>query len=184
MKFVEEDGKIIQVFQQSTLYSEDVILAPFVFSLKWSTERTLSHVEQMLTRNLEETYTPIGLNSHPVSFASYSSQFVEEFLDMATGRGVPIVTGEEWLDLTLTRYEMEFESIAWQNSTLRFTLRAGARPGEVTVMVPLGQRKIGRVTVDGIEGDVTMARLWGREYALLHLAQPQPTVHVQVDFIP
>lgn len=184
MKFVEEDGQIIEVFQQSTLYSEDVILAPFVFSLKWSTEHTLSHVEHMLTRNLEETYTPIGLNSHPVSFASYSSQFVEGFLDMATGRGVPIVTGEAWLDLTLARYEMEFESITWQNSTLRFTLRAGARTGETTVMVPLGQHKIGRVTVDGTESDVTMARLWGREYALLHLAQPQPAYHVQVDYIP
>jgi len=140
--------------------------------------------EKPIARHLGEVDHMLGVNSHPVSFASYSSQFVEGFLDMATGRGVPIVTGEEWLDLTLTRYEIEFESIAWQDSTLRFVLRAGARPGEVTVMVPLGQRKIGRVTVDGAEGNVTMARLWGREYALLHLAEPQPTVHVQVDFIP
>ena len=47
---------------------------------------------------------------------------------------------------------------------------------------PLGKRKVSQVTVDGTEGDVTVARLWRREYALLHLAQPQPKYNVQVDF--
>jgi hypothetical protein len=182
MKFVDEDGSMINLFQQSTLYSEDVILAPFIFSLKWSTEHALAHATRMLEENLEGYYTPMGLNSHPVSFADYSGQFVETLFDMARQHGMPIIAGEEWLDFTLARYGAEFSDIEWQGSTLRFVLHAQHKPPELTVMWPLGSREVAEVTCDGAAREIVVEQLWGCRYALLHLAPVKQTQRIQVDW--
>lgn len=182
VKFVDEDGTILDVFQQSTLYSEDVILADFVFSLKWTTEQALARARGMLDESVARYYTPVGLNSHPVSFASYSAQFVEGLFDMARERGMPIVTAEEWLDFTLARYRAELFDVQAQKSELSFVLAVTGGCPELTVMWPLGNRRVSSVSCDGTAQAVDEHELWGRRYALLHLAPVKPRQQIRVAF--
>jgi hypothetical protein len=173
MKLIEKNGEAIDVFQQSTLYSEDLMLEPtFVFSLKWSTDHAIRHVKGMLAENLKHYYTPIGVNSHPVSFVSYSREFVEGFLDMAQAHGVPIVTGESWNDFTRNRYNAHIADIVSNETTLFFALTAPRSDGPLTVMWPLADRKMKSITVDGQSQDVDEMTLWGRRFAFVRL---QPT---------
>ena len=182
VKFVDEEGTIIDVFQQSTLYSEDVILAPFIFSLKWPVERALERARLMLDEAVTRYYTPVGLNSHPVSFASYSAPFVEGLFDMARERAMPIITGEEWLDFTRARQRAEFLAVEAADSTLRFVLAVEGGCPELSVMVPLGDRQVVEATCDGTPRPVSIHARWGHRYALLHLSPVNPTQQLHIEF--
>jgi hypothetical protein len=181
-KFVDLDGEILDIFQQSTLYSEDVILAPFIFSLKWPTEKALAHMKGMLDETISTYYTPVGLNSHPVSFATYSAQCVEGLFDMAKERGMPIITGEAWLDFTQARYRAELLDVQTGDGSLRFVLSVDGGCPELTVMWPLGDREVAGVTSDGAAQPVTVEERWGRRYAMLYLAPVKPRQQIAVAF--
>jgi hypothetical protein len=183
MRFIGEDGRPLDILQQSTLFSEDLMLEPnFVFSLKWSPQRALDHVRGLLDENLDGIYTPIGLNSHPVSFVSYSRPFVEGFLDMVRARGVPIVTAEEWNAFTRLRDASHIADIVSTDIHLSFTLTT-PRPGEeLTVAWPVARRRVASVSVEGGGGSVTEAQLWRRPFALLTLRPSRRRSKVTVTY--
>jgi hypothetical protein len=183
MKFVAEDGEIIQVFQQSTILAEEALVGSANHSLRLTTQQALERATCIVDENLERYYTAIGFNTHPVSFTQYARPFMEGFLAIARERRIPILTADEWLDFTLARYSAEFEGVEWKDSTLRFGLRRGEEAAqELTVMVPLGERTVRQVAVDGCPHGWEEEQRWGRRFALLHLAEPGAAHAVQMDF--
>ncbi|HMN30593.1 MAG TPA: hypothetical protein PKE45_20750, partial [Caldilineaceae bacterium] len=107
MPFVAESGVLIDCYQQPTMWTEEVLIHPrFVFSFKWTVERALSEVETMIRRATEEFYTPITINSHPVSFATYSSPLIEGTWDRALAAGMAILSADRWLAWTHARSQV------------------------------------------------------------------------------
>ncbi|MCJ7736138.1 MAG: hypothetical protein MUQ10_02340, partial [Anaerolineae bacterium] len=183
MRMIDECGEILDIFQQSTLYSEDLMLEPnFVFSLKWSTERALRHVGEMLSENLARYYTPIGLNSHPVSFVAYSRAFVEGVLDMALQRNVPIVTAEAWNDFTRARDGTSISNVVPHTSGFTCMLTVPDSASPLTLCWPLHDGDVVSFSVDGAAQQSVEAELWTRRLAMLELTLAAGEHTVDVNF--
>jgi hypothetical protein len=184
VKLVDESGRILDVFQQATVLSEDTTIGTHSFSPNWSTAEALARVDAMLSANAEQYYTPIALNAHPVSFATYSGRFVEGVLDSAREHAMPIASADEWLAFTLARYEAEFAAVEYDGTTLKFVLCTQIQPSELTLTWPLGEQTIRSVFLDGEQQPVLVESLWGRPFGMLHLTASQKEHLVQVDFDP
>jgi hypothetical protein len=152
MRFVDTDGSVINCYQQPTLWTEEVLIHPeFVFSFKWTVEKALQETGKIIKRSAREFYTPVAINSHPVSFATYSSPLVEGVWDTALREGMPILSADEWLVWTEARdvVRLERDAEGW-------AIQAGRPLTAATVLLPTGFQPEG--------GDVSQQSLWGREY--------------------
>jgi hypothetical protein len=110
LPFVDTDGQIIPCYQQPTMWTEEVLIHPrFVFSFKWSVEQALAEVDKMIAQATQRFHTPITINSHPVSFATYSSPLIEGTWDRVLAAGMAIQSADRWLAWTQARAAVRIE---------------------------------------------------------------------------
>jgi hypothetical protein len=161
LPFVDADGKLIDCYQQATMWTEEVLIHPdFVFSFKWTVERALQEVDQMIQRATRQFYTPIAINSHPVSFATYSSPLIEGTWDRALEAGMAIWSADRWLAWTEARNSVRFE----QTNGGYLVLATQAMP-ELTILLPPGSAPAAAAT---------QYSLWGRLYDVVTVSELQP----------
>ncbi|MCB0115730.1 MAG: hypothetical protein KDD84_16635 [Caldilineaceae bacterium] len=155
LRFVDEDGEVIDCFQQPTHWTEECLIHPeFVFSFKWTVEHALAETGEIIRQAAQRYYTPVALNSHPVSFATYSSPLIEGNWDAALAEGMPILSADAWLDWTEAR-----DQIRIQIDADAITLHSAAAVDTVTILLPPD-------TAVAADSHVTVSRpqRWGRTY--------------------
>jgi hypothetical protein len=104
VRFVDEHGQLIDCFQQPTLWTEECLIHPeYVFSFKWDVDHAIAVTDQLIAVAAQRYYTPVTINSHPVSFATYSQPLIEANWQAAQRHGMPIVSADAWLDWTICR---------------------------------------------------------------------------------
>jgi hypothetical protein len=64
MKFVDERGAVLGIFQQPSMLSEDTTIGTHSFSPHWSTAEALGRVRAVLDDSVQRYYMPICLNAH------------------------------------------------------------------------------------------------------------------------
>lgn len=163
-RYVDLDGSVIDVFQQPTQVFDDTSV---IERLGGDHEREAAAVADHLRHCRDVTFQPLSMQSHPVSFASYSGPFFTRVWRHARDLGVPIWSAEEWARDTDAR----------DRSTMitgpdGWTVRAygTAVPGSTsgrTLMLPVPPGRT--VLVDGEPAPVTRRIVAGIDYALLWL---------------
>lgn len=132
LRFVDTDGTIVDCFQQPTHWTEECLIHPeFVFSFKWTVEKAVAETGKLIERAAAEFYTPIALNSHPVSFATYSSPLIEGNWDTARAAGMAIISADEWLTWTEQREQVTIETTG---STISISTPVAIE--QVTLLLP------------------------------------------------
>lgn len=159
LRFVDIDGSVIDCYQQPTHWTEECLIHPeFVFSFKWSVEKALEETGRLIREAARTYYTPIALNSHPVSFATYSSPLIKGNWDAARAEGMPILSADNWLNWTE------------QRNSVRLTLEAGGWTmhtpqaiDSMTLLLP------DALSIQANTGEVNAQQLWGRPYTSITL---------------
>lgn len=159
LRFVDTDGSLVDCYQQPTLWTEECLINPaHGLGVKWTVERAQAETNAVIRAAARTFYTPVAINSHPVSFATYSQPLIESNWDTALAEGMRIVSADKWLQWTDTREAMRLVSDAdgW-------TLRAPREASTATVLFPPG-------TESGVEqAETSTQTLWGRHYQALTL---------------
>lgn len=105
LPFVDEQGALIDCWQQPTLWTEECLIHPeYVFSFKWSLAQAVAATDALVAAAAMHYYTPVAINSHPVSFATYSQPLIEANWRAAQRHGMPIQNVDSWCDWTLQRH--------------------------------------------------------------------------------
>jgi len=181
MRFVDEHGQIIDIFEQAVAFYDDASVKQV---LTEQPELEIARAALILRDTVERYHTPFGFLSHPVSFATYSSHFVKGVLSCARSLNVPILNADEWLEFTLQRDHTEISGATWDADTLSFTLRRAESAAALTVMAPVpGHMHVAKVTVDGNEATIGTQQVHGTSYAMIPLqfseeALPETTIEV------
>lgn len=163
LPFVDTTGDIIPIYQQPTHWTEEVLIHPgFVFSFKWSVAQALAVVGKILKRAAHEFYTPICFNSHPVSFATYSSPLIEGSWDLALAEGMTILSADEWLKWTKARNGVRIEA-----GEGGWTVTAGEAIATLTLLFPNAHNP------EAEQSSIQQKILWGHPYRLLELKNLQ-----------
>lgn len=157
LRFVDIDGSLIELWQQPTAWTEECLIHPaHPAGAHWHPDHAIQQTEGLIQAAARRFYTPITINSHPVSFATYSSPLIEANWDTARAEGMRIVSADQWLDWTEARDQLVLESTGdgWK-------LRAPTAMPAVTLLFPAGTAP----SADGAEA--TTQDLWGRSYDAL-----------------
>jgi outer membrane protein assembly factor BamB len=171
IKFVDEDGTIINVYQQSYQVEDNLI--------DWGmrTCKTLTELNIALINNsISQYYTPVVMHIHPVYYVPSNCKmkwandtWAHAAFAYVNSIGIPIYSSDMWLDFTEMRYDSEIRDITWEDYQLSFVLDIPYGEYTLTVMLPSSfeSRRLEEVTRDGEKYGYTLETIDEREYALI-----------------
>ena len=172
LRFVDEAGALIDCFQQPTHWTEECLIHPeFVFSFKWTVERALEETGAIIRNAARRYYTPVALNSHPVSFATYSSPLIEGNWDTAVAEGLPIISADDWLDWTESRDQLRI-TLDPEGGTLH---AASPLPAATLLLPPA-------LAANPSGGETGEQERWGRRYTTVTFSDLAAGVPYRFDY--
>ncbi|WP_162783820.1 hypothetical protein [Devosia naphthalenivorans] len=122
MRFSDEQGRLIDVYQQETHLVDEVFSSSF------------EAVEALIDRALGPEAYCGAFGTH----YDFHNPFDVQLMDLATDRGVPLVSAQQMLDWTDGRNGSNFGDVRWEESTLSFAVRTDPRTGRMLEgMLPL-----------------------------------------------
>ena len=141
VRFMDEAGEIIDVYEQATVSMED----------GWYTEKVLmpsmsvGECTALSIRQIDEAADRWHAVYHPCFHPTYtrpgprdSSPWIEAVTAHLRARGIPFVNGGEWVGFNDARRTVRFDGLAWKaaEGDLRFTLHADRTIAGLTVLLP------------------------------------------------
>lgn len=166
MKFIDEQGRIIDLYQQLTQLTDEHLIPMDVPGWGgWpnlSAEQAVEVSKYLLDRSVKDNdYCAIGGQFHIDPFqlggdpAEKGGIFLEGTLDYAQKLGVPILSAQEWLNFTDIRHDTDFINMIWDAaaSTLTFNLfPRNPADATLTMLLPIrnAEKAISTLDVDGV----------------------------------
>jgi len=179
MRFANEDGRILNIYQQVTQFGDEQFL-----TLPWEKREILGPAQgvdlttKFIQSSLDGNFAAVTINYHSDPFDLEDSwrqpatQLLTGTLDAAQKRGVPIWNTQRWLEFTSMRQKTRFESLQWQEKKLSFDLAAEktSRDG-LSVLLPEqnNQSTLRLVRVDGQPAAFTPWKVGGVSFGLVRL---------------
>jgi hypothetical protein len=171
MKFIDEQGRIIDLYQQLTQIADEHLIPMDVPG--WGGWPQLTPPEAvevskyLLDRSAKQgDYCAIGGQFHVDPFqlggetAEKGAIFLDGTLDYARLLDVPIWSAQEWLAFTDLRHDSSFSDMVWDSnaSTLTFRLVPLNQPGaRLTVLIPArhAEKSLSGLSVEGVTTPLT-----------------------------
>ena len=190
MRFVDERGALLSVYQQPTHLVDEHLMSVFDtgheagFDGATAATVTIAQIAECVRRYP----AALGLQCHVDPFlfggekAAHVGRWLNESLDYAVSNGMPVLSAERWLAFTEARAAARIERITWDANTrqLAFELTFPTNPGgTAAVLLPLrhGGGILREVRVNRSVSQQTERRLSGRRYALV----TTPSGHAQIE---
>jgi hypothetical protein len=93
MRLINPAGDVLPVYQLPNLFSDETVLVSGMkFSLNLAPSDAVALVTRIIRENAEKNHSMITVNSHPISFATYSQPLWEPVLKFAKEQGVPVIS--------------------------------------------------------------------------------------------
>jgi hypothetical protein len=193
MKFIDEQGRIIDLYQQLTHVTDEHLIPMDVPGWggwpRLTAQEAVEVSKYLLDRSVKHNdYCAIGGQFHVDPFqmggdpAEKGGIFLEGTLDYAQQIGVPILCAQEWLQFTDLRHETNFVDITWDSnaSTLTFNLLPLNQPdATLTVLLPIHyvDKTLSAASMDGVTTSMnTRLVLGSMEYAQIIVSAQDHTV--------
>ncbi|MFQ3662714.1 MAG: hypothetical protein SNJ69_10010 [Chloroflexaceae bacterium] len=193
MRFVDQRGALLSVYQQPTHLVDEHLMRVFdtghEAGFDGATAATVTIAQ--IAESVRRYPAALGLQCHVDPFlfggekARNVGRWLTESLDYAVANGMPILSAERWLAFTEARVGADVRRLAWEANTRRlgFELSFPANPGgTAAVLLPLrhGASTLREVRVNGSVAQRTERRLAGQRYALI--ATPAGHSRIEADY--
>jgi len=168
-RFVDTNGEVIDCFQQSTVTFDDASVKSRLAADPLGEAAT---TRRLLEERVTRSFSPLTMLSHPVSFFTYSSAFMNRVWDAANELGVPIWSAFEWAAFTRDRDQARITDCAHEagpDEAGRFSCTVVGRSahGSLTLMLPIDGAALRRATVDDTPVEAITQHAFGWSYALV-----------------
>jgi hypothetical protein len=193
VRFMDETGAIVDVYEQATLSSEDMLLTDKsllpAMTVDEATRLSITQIDEAAEK-YHGVYHPCF---HPVyvrSKTKCSAPWIDAVAQHIRQRGLPFMNGREWVDFNDARREVRIEGISWNAASGKLDLRVKAPraiSGLTILLTPLPRgaplRRDSEASGEGgapgaKKGKTTNAqcvKLEGREQLAVILGAPRAT---------
>lgn len=180
MRFVDEEGRILEIFQTLTNLADDHML-----SLHWGGVAELPpdkavEVSQSLLQAARTNYPSAIITQFHVDpfevggeFVKRSTQFIDGILGYAAEHAMPILSAEDWLHFTRFRREIDLLTTRWVEQDCRLVIDLSVpeseSPHDASLMIPAqrGGYELRETLLDDMPTAFTHRRLGNTQYGCI-----------------
>ncbi|MEW5979111.1 MAG: hypothetical protein AB1898_25225 [Acidobacteriota bacterium] len=173
LRFVDQQGRVFDIFQQLTQYEDDVVISQMDFSAAWSVDEAVTKFARLLRASVDGHHTALTLNFHPPYYVqnipdsdNSSKGWVEGCIAVAKEMEVPLLNATQWHHFVRARDQVRIRDLHIQTSGYQFLLEAPDEIRRLTLSFPLNQSEL-RVRIDDQPTPVSVRRIRTRTYALV-----------------
>ncbi len=179
MKFVDEQGRVLNIYQQLTQLTDEHLLAFANGPARLLAEDAVTISRNLLRSSLDRFPAAIVAQFHTDPFiqsgsdlANEAGHWMEGTLEYAATHGIPIWSAAEWLRFTEVRHDAALEEVQWHPETRRLSFQLvtqAVADAELTLMVPLehGGARLSQVEVEGRPVPYSERRVGGIPYGCM-----------------
>ncbi|MBM7788480.1 hypothetical protein [Tenggerimyces flavus] len=164
MRFVDSDGTLIDCFQQSTQGYDDLAVKSLLTA---DPAGQAALTVRLMEEKVQRYFGPMSMLSHPVSFFTYSSAYMNACWSAARELGMPIWSADDWAAFTRARDSARITSQQWEGTRFRCEV-SGRTP--LTLTLPVDASTVASAEVDGVAVEVTALEVFGWPSTLLPVA--------------
>jgi hypothetical protein len=168
MKFIDQNGQIVNNFGQYTEVADDQILytGPENLSQTDAFQYTKNAIDASEAGNNEA----IAFQMHVDDFGG-ESVWTESTLNYIHSLNLPVYNGDSWLAFTENRYNSTFSNLTWNNNQLGFSVNIPASQSGQTIILPAmaGSSNISTIKVNGNFVSYSTRVVRGENFAFLTL---------------
>jgi len=185
MRFVEQGGRVLDIYQQATQFEDDVIRDLHQSPLGGGDFTTFATdlIVAALDAGVDRFHEAITLNVHPTNFAAFSAQMTRNVLARARARGVPILSADEWLEFWERRDAVRADGLSLRGGALSFSLTVPSPLRGLTVLVPFRHdgRRVEAVHRNRLAHPYRLVRIGAADHAALVLDEGVQSVTVRYE---
>jgi hypothetical protein len=184
MRFCRPDGRLLDVHQQHTHLSDDVMFGSADYSYKFSAAQYQVILDRILTDIATRFHTPYAVCIHPSNWVRFSRLQGQELLHQAVERSLPIWSFDQWSTFWRARDTWRFSELGWDGVRLQFTLSGDRGHDGLCAMLPTnhGGASLGQVSLDRQVTDWQRQTRYGEEIALVPIPTGRRTVSVSATY--
>jgi hypothetical protein len=154
MRFVDQTGNIIPVFQQTTHLVDEQMIAGAAFGFcGLSAAQATTQSQQFIDQTLASYPAAITVQAHTDYYLAQTSSWFSGILSYARSKGIPIWTATHWLAFTQARHDAVLDQFSWNAVSRQLSFRFNSSIAEptATLLAPAAYLSAGvtSVTVDG-----------------------------------
>jgi hypothetical protein len=184
LRFVREEGTLIDVFAQPTHLNDDLLSGPYAAkSLKYAVGEADAVMERLLDDAVRFTHAPVCANFHPGNYVRFSQAPARALLKRANAMQLPIWSIERWHDFWRARDSWHMVESQWNGHALTISLQGTPCEG-LTLMLPCeaNEQVLTAVTFDETPVSLQTVQRRGRGVALVLLPANVATVALTAEY--
>jgi hypothetical protein len=178
LPFVSITGEMIPVWQMPAQFSDETTLAAggFPFSLHYSEAEGIEVVGALLRANAEGLHSLVCINTHPVSFATYSGGMWDAVLAESVYHGIPRLSLDGFAAFWERRDKITVHALRDGDPTWEVTIPEASPDVSLLIALPAG------ATLTWDHQHVPVARRWVHnvEYASVRLPNAAGTYTLSI----
>lgn len=171
MRYVREDGRLIDVFQQPTHINDDLAAHRTKdYSLKYTPDEFDQIAQRMLDDAIRFYHAPICANFHPCNYVDFSGEHGRVLMRRAHERGLSIWSLDRWHNWWRARSAWRISDSKWDGNKLRFQVEGPSCDG-ITLVLPatFADRHVASVLIDKLSTPCEQDVRHGKTVALVKL---------------
>lgn len=154
VKFMDPSGRLIDLYEQSTQWEDDVAIATQFERLTY--EQAVALSLETLRESREQYHTVINFNFHPIHTRPdrlNTSAWIRAVADYCATQQIPMIGGDDWVRFNDARRAVQFSGYHADRARrhLRFTLTAPRAVVGLTLALPTSwdDTRVQQATADG-----------------------------------
>jgi hypothetical protein len=176
MRFIDQSGQVIDVFQQSTALVDEQLVTGDNSELL-SIPAAVAVSQQLINESQNGSYAAVTTQFH-IDYITFGEVYpwVQQTVQYAQAQGVPMWPTRRWLEFTDARYGTAVTDVNWSALDRTLSFRATLPPGSpaLTMLVPgsYGGDSVTSVVVGGSPATAPQFVVNGRTMRAITLTRP------------
>ena len=136
MRFCWPDGRLIDVMQQHTHLSDDVMFSQSEYSYRYSPEQFEVLVDRVFDDMTRRFHTPFAVCIHPSNWVKFSRRQGQALLRQAGERDMPVWSFDQWSMFQDARDTWRIQRMQWAEGELSFTAEGDVPHDDLALWLP------------------------------------------------
>jgi len=185
LRFVREDGSLIDVLQQVAHLSDDIYCHPTLnYSLKYSAPQfdwVASRILEDAANRFHVPYCPV---IHPWSYKNYSGEHGRAFMRHAQRLNLPIIPLDRWQNFWRAREQWRMKQYSRRDNGINFVLFGPACEGLfLTLPANFERDELKTLSCNGAPTEFEIVERFGRDIAQTALPEGATEVEVVAEYL-
>ena len=142
MKFMDEKGRFIELYEQSTLFADDTMLEDKTFLPYYTVEEAAKITKKAIDDCINKYHTVFHICFHPIRTRPgrmCTLPWIDDILSYCSQKDILFVNGDEWAKFVENRRKIKIDKVQYNSKSgrLQFSLTGEKNISGITLMLPL-----------------------------------------------